>query len=188
MRASAWSRSLALAGLGLLLALVLLLAAVPGIPVRRGLGPGGGAEARMRGVSLAGPGGGLPWRLEVAELVVQRRKLMVFGIAGNYEMVLRGVQARLRSPVALAGLLREAGPLLWKRWPGVPVRFEGLTLRVGPEGGAWTLTCASAELRREKTMLLQGVTVLEPDGRTRSLPLASWDPRSADLQPVGRAR
>ncbi len=172
----------------MLLALVLLLAAVPGIPTRRGPGPAGGAEARMSGVSLAGPGGGLPWRLEVAELVVQRRRLMVFGVAGNYEMVLRGVEARLRNPVAMAGMLREAGPLLWKRWPGVAVRFEGLTLRVGPEGGAWTLTCAAAELRREKKMLLQGVTVLEADGRTRSLPLATWDLRSAHLQPAGRVR
>ena len=178
-----WLGSLGPAGLGMLLALALLLAGVPGRPVDPGLGRGSGAELRMREVRLAGPGGGTPWRMEVEDLLLGRRKVAVFGLAGDYELVLRGVEIRLQSPGGLAGLLREAAPVLGARWPGIPVRFERLVLRVGPEGRVRTLACASAELDRSRRMVLREVTGLEADGRGWERPELSWDLRSGTLEP-----
>lgn len=189
MTFSEWSRGVTLAGLGMLLAVVLLLAGVARRPVAPQAGPEAGAAMRMRGVSLAGPGRGKPWRVHVEDLAVQRRKLMVFGVAGNYEMVLRGVEVDLRCRTGLSEVLAQAGPILWKRWPGIPVRFEGFTLRVRSAAPQpWVLSCRAVQLQKGKKMLLHEVDVLEPDGRAWGLPLAYWDLRSGALQPAARAR
>ena len=185
---SSWLRSLGPAGLGMLLALALLLAGAPGRKADPDLGPGPAAILMMRRLDLAGPGGGRPWRVHVEDLVIQRRRVGVFGIAGNNELVLRGTTVHLDRPGDLRHLLARAGPTLRRSWPGLPVRCEKLTLRVGSQAAPWTLDCAAAEWQPSRRVLLRDVRVVPPDGTGYRLPEARWDLRTGELEESMRAR
>ena len=128
--------------------------------------------------------------MHVEDLAVSAWKRWSSALPGTMTWLLRGSRWDAAVPDgAVRGFLAQAGPILWKRWPGIPVRFEGFTLRVRSAAPQpWVLSCRAVQLQKGKKMLLHEVDVLEPDGRAWGLPLASWDLRSGALQPAARAR
>ena len=148
---------------GALLVLVVLYATWPG-PARPPLEPRllSSVELKATGIRQTQKG----WTLTASTLVLQRREIGVFGVAGNFEVVMNvceiavGPGARVFQPVRL-------------RYSGLPVLMHQVSL-MSPDRKL-VVRCERVELLPRRPILLNQVTVEKGGLPVATLATATWD-------------
>lgn len=126
-------------------------------------GVGSAAEAGLNGLLLRQWGEASPWSLTAGSAAVQRRPVLVFGIRGVNELVLRGVRLEVGDGAPVAPPLFALTP-----FPDLPVRCRELEIAVGEV----KLYAATAAFRPDRVELAE--CVLELPGRNITI----WSSRA----------